>query len=31
MKTTVIEDPKMNPHSYAHLVFGKGAKEEGTK
>jgi hypothetical protein len=21
-----IEDPDMNPHSYAHLIFDKGAK-----
>jgi hypothetical protein len=21
-----IEDPKMNPHSYAHLIFDKGTK-----
>jgi hypothetical protein len=21
-----IEDPDMNPHSYAHIIFGKGVK-----
>jgi hypothetical protein len=27
MKTwNKIEDPDMNPHSYVHLIFDKGAK-----
>jgi hypothetical protein len=27
MKTSgVVEDPDMNPHNYAHLIFDKGAK-----
>jgi hypothetical protein len=26
MKTSGKEDPDMNPHSYTHLTFYKGAK-----
>jgi hypothetical protein len=26
MKTSGTEDPDMNPHSYAHLIFEEGAK-----